>query len=635
MSIKLRLMNVLVVCAMLLIALCGPSLSSVTAAPRFAGPVALSTTYTQNFNGLTPAGSWADNTTLDGWYAITGLTPGTIASYALNNGSNSTANLVSLGSTGAPDRALGSICSNGFCGAAGTGYVYYGVRMVNSSASNVAALTVTYTGEQWRTNNNINAQKLEFAYQVGATVTDLKAGTWTAVTNLDFTGPQTTGTVQLDGNLFTNRTPISYTFPVTVPVGEEIMLRWKDLNDSGNDHTLGIDDLSVTARFINLDGTVSSPEWDNGVLGTVSSTQFGVTWDDDFWYFSVKGGFANTDYFMIGIDSDPTNHTTNTGGTAARCGATFPSENKPDFILAQRQNTYTRESWGWNGSAWDQPTWNPAETDDYNFSGAGGDYEVMLRKSSVFATNASTSPVGFYLWLSNDICQPFNAWPPENHNGWTGSDQFLYAHTYFENTNGAQVASTYHTRVGWDSKILSSNSTAYNFFGADDHAANPWLRMTTTAGGAGGAGCTVTAQLVGNRAFTSPSFTGINRYIDFTFNTCANVNVDVQMRYEQNEVVSTTESAAQFYHCSLATCTTTDWALVTGVTYTRDTANNNILLSGVAQDQFSKWMSAGPAGPTAIAFDNLSARSGAASSPLWIGFGLLLVCGLLVVKIRK
>jgi predicted extracellular nuclease/methionine-rich copper-binding protein CopC len=378
--------------------------------------------------------------------------------------------------------------------------------------------------------------------------------------------------------------------------------------------------LTVT---IALDGNVS--EWPaNSLLGTASSTEFRITWDDDYWYFSVKNGLDTSNFFMVGIDADPTNHTTNTGGTLARCGATFPTQNKPDFILTQRQSSYLRESYGWDGADWNQASWNPVETGDYDFSGSTNTYEVKLRKSTVFATNEDTSPVGFYLWLSDGSCRTFNAWPPENHNGWTGSDQFLYAHTYFETTDAGQAPSTYNTRVGWDTQTLSSDSTAYNFFGADDYAANPWLRMTTNLNGAGGAICNVTAQLVGNRAFPSPAFTGINRYIDFTFNNCTNLNVDVQMRYEQNEVVSTTESAIQFYHCSLAVCGTSDWLPVTGVTYTRDTVNNNLLLTDVAQSQFSKWMSAGPVGPTAIAFNHLSARSDAASTPLWIGFGLLL-----------
>src|SRR4030095_15196591 len=36
-------------------------------------------------------------------------------------------------------------------------------------------------------------------------------------------------------------------FPTPVPNGQEIWIRWEDVNDAGNDHGLAIDDLSITA----------------------------------------------------------------------------------------------------------------------------------------------------------------------------------------------------------------------------------------------------------------------------------------------------------------------------------------------------------------------------------------------------
>jgi serine protease len=392
--------------------------------------------------------------------------------------------------------------------------------------------------------------------------------------------------------------------------------------------------LTATTKVIALDGSVGTSEWADGVLGTVNATQFGATWDDDYWYFSVKGGFIPSDYFMIGIDVDPNNYTSNTGGTADRCGASFPTENKPDYILIQHQNTYTRESWGWNGSAWNQSVWNPSETGEYDFSGAGGDYEVKLKKSSVFSTNEDTSPVAFYLWLSKDSCEYLNAWPPENHNGWTSGTpiRLLFAHTFFKTSDSGRVPATYNTRKGWDTQTLSAGSTAYNFFGQDDSVSNPWLRMTTTSSGAGGASCTVRAHLAGNRAFSSDTFAGINRYIDFDLTDCTNLNVDVQMRYEQNEVVAIDENTTRFYHCALSSCTTSDWTAVSAGSYTRDVTNHNLLLTNVPQTQFSYWMIASSDGPTAVTFNALAAHSNAAPVVPWIG---LLLAGALVVWLKR
>lgn len=382
----------------------------------------------------------------------------------------------------------------------------------------------------------------------------------------------------------------------------------------------------VTFKTISLDGAFANSEWERGVLGTVNSSTFGVTWDDDFWYFGVRGGFGLTDFFMIGIDIDPENETSsNSGGTAVRCGATFPTENKPDYILANRQNSYTRESWGWTGSAWDQTAFNPVETTEYDFSGAGGDYEVKLKKSAVFSSNEDTSPVGFYLWLSNGSCEFFNAWPSENPNGYIAGSQFLYAHTRFATTDASRTPDTYGTRVAWAANTLSTNSTTYNFFGEDDvTGGNPWLRLTTTATGAGGPSCTVRAKMVGNNAFNNPPFVGINRYVDFNLSNCTNLEVDVQMRYESAELNGVDEANTAFYRCASLPCATS-WTPVGAGTTTRDAANNNLLLTAVPQSQFSFWTISDGTGPTAVSLQSFTAQN---QTPILLILAALLMLGL-------
>jgi hypothetical protein len=384
-----------------------------------------------------------------------------------------------------------------------------------------------------------------------------------------------------------------------------------------------------TYNTISLDGTITGTEWKRGLLGTVNSSTFGITWDDDFWYFGAKGGFSNTDFFMIGIDADPDNEISNTGGTTDHCGATFPTENKPDYILANRQYSYTRESWGWNGSAWDQGAFNPAETSDYDFSGGGGDYEVKLRKSTVFANNGDSSPVGFYLWLSNGSCEFFNAWPPENPNGWTSGSpvRFLYAHTSYNTTDPNRTPDTYGSRVAWAANTLSANSTTYNFFGEDDVAnGNPWLRMTTTASGAGGASCSVRAKMAGTNSFNNPPFVGINRLVDFTLTNCAELEVDVQMRYETGELNGVNEANTTFYRCAALPCAAswTEVTVVNGSAYTRDALNNNLLLTNVPQTQFSFWTIGDSNAPTAVSLSSFNAQTTPILPFLLVFAGLML-----------
>ncbi len=206
--------------------------------------------YTQNFNSLSAAGSWSNNTTLPGWYTKTDNTA-SITAYGVNTGSSTTAGLYSYGKTGDTDRAFGFASSNSFSGSSGVGKNYMGLRFSNAGSSDIQSLTISWTGEQWRKENNASTNKLVVSYQTGTNLTDPKAGTWTTTTS-EFISPVVGATTAaaLDGTLSANSVSnITFTLPVTVSPGQEIMLRWEDLNDSGNDHQLAIDDISVSAEF--------------------------------------------------------------------------------------------------------------------------------------------------------------------------------------------------------------------------------------------------------------------------------------------------------------------------------------------------------------------------------------------------
>lgn len=215
--------------------------------------------YSQNFDtlGNSPnngSSTWTDNTTLTGWYASRSYTAGTTSAYGpyaytavrIGDGGSNNGSVWSFGTIGNTDRALGSL---------GSGTVktnVYGVRFQNDTANPLDLATVGYTGEQWRNGGNTAAQPLAFSYQVFTTpfsgvLSDNNAG-WTTVTALNFVSPVTgASAVALDGNLIANRTVISpFAFSgITLNPGEEIILRWQDIDDSGNDHGLAIDDVAI------------------------------------------------------------------------------------------------------------------------------------------------------------------------------------------------------------------------------------------------------------------------------------------------------------------------------------------------------------------------------------------------------
>jgi len=210
-------------------------------------------TYSQDFDTLASSGTgntWTDNVTLPGWYASTnagGGKFGSVASYNAGTGSSTAGALYSFGASSSTERALGSVAS-------GTpGNFAYGVRFTNDTANARSNITISYTGEQWRQGGNTSTQTLAFFYTVSSSsITNSDAAatlySWTAFTNLDFKTPTVgaSGTA-LDGNITTNRQVFSNVLlpGVAVLSGQELFLRWYDINDSGNDHGVALDDLTV------------------------------------------------------------------------------------------------------------------------------------------------------------------------------------------------------------------------------------------------------------------------------------------------------------------------------------------------------------------------------------------------------
>jgi|GEM_PF-3277405 len=246
----------------------------------------------QNFNILAAAGSnvtWANNTTITDWYSNR-------ATYNAGTGSNTAGSLYSFGTTAA-DRALGSLASGG------TGTIFYGVQITNTTGATITQLDVQYTGEQWRNSGNTTPQKLDFAYQLNAA--NITTGTWTDFNALDFTGPiATASAAALDGNLPTNKVALNATITgLNILNGQSIWLRWQDMDDSGSDHGLAVDDLTVTTNF-GIGTTVSSLVTSLPAI-TCGSTQYvkGIVNPLAANYCEIEGTTAT---FIINVNPCPT-----------------------------------------------------------------------------------------------------------------------------------------------------------------------------------------------------------------------------------------------------------------------------------------------------------------------------------------
>jgi hypothetical protein len=222
-------------------------------------PITGPTTYQENFNSLinTGTGTWADNSTIVGWYA---QRTGTGTSIVANNGSGTGGNLYSYGTGTDVDRALGSLGS----GNAAAGSFAWGVAFQNTSGVPIAVTQIEYTGEQWRYSGTAAAQAVTLSFQTsGSPITALDPGSdsgWNALPAGDFSSPVISGTTgALDGNQSANRVPITLSTAITVQPNDYVVIRWRDIDHPSSDHGLAIDDVSITFGAPTADTTGPAP----------------------------------------------------------------------------------------------------------------------------------------------------------------------------------------------------------------------------------------------------------------------------------------------------------------------------------------------------------------------------------------
>jgi len=193
-------------------------------------------TYTQNFNTLAFIGTSSDMPA--GWsFVESGSSANT--TYFAGNGTITTEDTYSYGQAlFSSERALGGLSSGNF----GT---IFGVVFTNNTSQRLNSITVSYYGEQWRLGATGRGDRLDF--QLSSDATSLTTGTWSDVNQLDFTAPITTGSVgYLIGDASENRTLISHTIGgLNILPGGSLWFRWTDIDATGNDDGLAIDDFTI------------------------------------------------------------------------------------------------------------------------------------------------------------------------------------------------------------------------------------------------------------------------------------------------------------------------------------------------------------------------------------------------------
>jgi hypothetical protein len=309
--------------------LCIAALAALIAQPVTA-QVLLSTngtTYTQDFNSLASAGTsipWSDSSTLPGWYAARQSGGPVWVNYVVGTGTANSGAIYSFGTNGASplaNRALGSLAS----GTPGT--VYFGVRFQNDSANMMTNVTVSFTGEQWRMGGNATVQTLAFSYIVSSSpvlVPDMTNTTlpWVPFTSLDFKSPWASATpssgTAMDGHASTNRLLfVNVRLPddAALQPGQELFLRWTDLNDAGNDHGMAIDDMTVNFTSIYVPPTPPTI-----VTPPVSTSA-------DVW--------ANAGFSVTASGTPPLTYRWYRNGTALTNNATYSGATTPNLAITK------------------------------------------------------------------------------------------------------------------------------------------------------------------------------------------------------------------------------------------------------------------------------------------------------------
>ncbi|HYE96801.1 MAG TPA: hypothetical protein VD962_11390 [Rubricoccaceae bacterium] len=199
-------------------------------------PVALEGgVYVEEFNTLASTGT---SSVLPLGWALAEAGTNANTTYTAGTGSSNTGDTYSFGTTGSNERAFGGLQSSSLTPTVGAGFQ-------NQTGYTIQALTIQYTGEQWRLGNTGRVDRLDFQYSLDAT--SLTTGTWTDVNALDFTAPVTTGTLgALDGNAAANRTIVLNTLTgLSIANGGTIWVRWSSFDASGADDGLAVDDFSL------------------------------------------------------------------------------------------------------------------------------------------------------------------------------------------------------------------------------------------------------------------------------------------------------------------------------------------------------------------------------------------------------
>jgi len=213
--------------------------------------------YNQSFNTLgTANGTWADNSTLPGWYAANnnaGVVSAHTAFTVGAGGGTTSSILYNLGISSDPDRALGGA-------PASARYNILGLRLLNDTGSLFDDVQVKYDVEQWSDRGTATVTLSYQVFSAGAGSLSVLNG-WSLLQTTVSPLPTNPTPVTGIGNT-TGLVPDVYggISGLGLQSGSELWFRWEITKIGGNNATHGIDNVVVAV-----------PEPTAGLLGGLSA----------------------------------------------------------------------------------------------------------------------------------------------------------------------------------------------------------------------------------------------------------------------------------------------------------------------------------------------------------------------------
>ncbi|MCB8985655.1 MAG: hypothetical protein H6659_17645 [Ardenticatenaceae bacterium] len=552
--------------------------------------------YSQDFNGIGTSASanlpthWrADkNTTVRtlGTWSAAGTTTERIAgNYMPTNAGNGIYNFGAGVATSATDRAVGWVSSSSGT-KSGNLYLY----LNNNIGTELKSIAISYNVEKYRNGSNTAGFSVQLYYSTdGSNWTS--AGS-TFLTSFPGGDIDNSGFAEAPDAII----PVTGILTFATPIGNanDFYLAWNYSVTTGttttNAQALGIDDVNVSST-ITVDSDLSEWSETQHKLGGNEGVEYYLTWDATFLYIGLSGGNAvnGNDKYNVAIDTDPDDKGSANSGTINEFnGVTFGDDGKPDYVVQLNNDNTVYKKTGASNWADD---WTSADTTAVDNDADPGQVEFRLKWADMGLTDRQ-SPVGVYVWQSNQSNLSWGSFPPTNL-GWTGDIHPLTTRIYLPTTDNGRIPRTYAQHLGDQTQFDANNS--FNLL-------NGFAQLNITSGG--GTGCTFKVTVKGN-APSDADDSAVRRQYVLEPSGCT-PTADITLTYMDGNYAAPDErnGYADTGDLKLFHWDGNQWVNAGG---TADDANNKVLVTGVSS--FSAWTFATGTGPTAVSLQSFAAHS--------------------------